>query len=136
MGKYSYGDAHYNYRLTINIEDLVTAIMDHLDIKGEDWELDDTNIIIEGSDKCRYKHWHCDATYYEPSEDETELIGTMDEKDLDNAILDALEQFKETVKTKAIYEVDIDEDSIDCAPDEPDPDAAYDRWKDSFLEEL
>lgn len=135
MGNYSYGNAYYDYKLTISIEDLVTSIMDNLNIKGDDWELDDTNIIIYGSGKCRYKHWHCDASQYDPSEDETELIGTIDESNLDEAILDALEQFKEAVKTKNIYEIDIDEKSIDCEPDEPDPDVAYDRWKDSLLEE-
>ncbi len=136
MGEYSYGNVHYDYKLSIDISDLVAVIMDKLGAKDEDWELDDTNIVIYGSDKCRYKHWHCDATYYEPAEDETELLDTINEKDIDNAILNALDYFKEIIKTKSIYEIDIDEDNLEYELDEPDPDAAYDKWKDSLLEDL
>lgn len=132
MGSYSYGKAKYNYNLTINIHDLVDEILEKIGISGEDWHLDDNSesVVIEGGGSCRYKNYYSPATYYDPPEDETELIGAIDEIDIDKAIIDALEAYKEIVKTKSVYNLEIDEDNIDYDPDEPDEDAIYDEWKD------
>lgn len=134
MGNYGYGDLHYDYKIKIDLEDLVDKIMAKIGVEGEEWYFDDTSLLIEGTDKCRYKHWHCDATRYEPSEDETELIGSLDEKNIEAAVSDAIMEFKETLSTKYISEVDIDEESYEYEPDEPDPDRAYDEWRDRQLE--
>lgn len=132
MGSYSYGKAKYNYNLSINLEGLVDAILEKIGISGEDWHLDDNNasLVIEGGGSCRYKNYYSPATYYDPPEDETELIGAIDEIDIDKAIIDGLEAYKEIVKTQSVYDLEIDEDNIDYEPDEPDEDAIYDEWKD------
>ena len=77
MGGYSYGDLRYNYKIKIDIEGLVDTILDKIGVSGEDWYLDDTHIVVEGDAKCRYKNWHCDATYLDPPEDETEMIDSL-----------------------------------------------------------
>lgn len=134
MGKYSYGNLNYKYKIKIDLEDLVDKILAKIGVENEEWYFDDTYLHIEGWDKCRYKHWHCDATRYEPSEDETELIGSLDDKDIELAVSDALVEFKETVSSKYISEVEIDDESFEYEEDEPDPDRAYDEWRDRQLE--
>lgn len=134
MGKYSYGNLNYKYKIKIDLEDLVDKILAKIGVESEEWYFDDTYLYIEGWDKCRYKHWHCDATRYEPSEDETELICSLDDKDIELAVSDALIEFKETVSSKYISEVEIDEESYEYEEDEPDPDRAYDEWRDRQLE--
>lgn len=134
MGDYSYGNLRYQYKINIDLEDLIDKILAKIGVEGEDWYLDDTSLVIEGWDKCRYKHWHCDATRYEPSEDETEIFDSLDDKDIEQAVSDAMMEFKEYIAHKYISTVDIDEESFEYEPDEPDPDRAYDEWKDRQLE--
>lgn len=135
MGNYSYGDLRYKYKINIDLEDLIDKILAKIGVEGEDWYLDDTSLVIEGWDKCRYKHWHCDATRYEPAEDETTMFDGLDEKDIDQAISDAMMEFKEVISQKCISQVDIDYESFEYEPDEPDPDAAYERWRDREFDE-
>ena len=135
MGNYSYGTLEYKYKIKIDLEDLVDKIMAKIGVEGEDWFFEDTSLYIEGQDKCGYKHWHCNATRYEPSEDETELIGSLDEKDIELAVSDAITEFKETLASKYVSEVEIDEESYEYEPDEPDPDREYDEWRDRQLED-
>lgn len=134
MGGYSYGNLHYNYKIKIDLEDLVDRILDKIGVSGEDWYFDDTSLVIDGSDKCRFKHWHCDATLYDPAEDDTELIDSIDDKDIEKAISEALDEFKKYIDHKCISEVEIDEDSYEYEDDGPDEDAIYDEWKDRQLE--
>ena len=138
MGGYSYGDLHYDYKITIDIEGLVETILDKIGVSGEDWFLDDTNIVIEGSDKCRYKHWHCDATRLDPPEDETEMIDSLVDVNIEMAVIDAINDYKTDLlckQKKLIADVDIDESSFEYEVDEPDPDRAYDEWRDRMLED-
>lgn len=135
MGNYSYGNLMYDYRLEINLEDMVEQILRHIGADGADWYFDDTKLVIEGTDKCRYKHWHCDATRYEPSEDDTELLGSMNEKDIEQAVSEAISVFKDEIKHKYISELTIHEDSFEYEADEQDPDAAYEAWRDRQLED-
>ena len=135
MGNYSYGDLRYEYKINIDLEDLIDKILAKIGVEGEDWYLDDTSLVIEGSDRCRYKHWHCDATRYEPSEDETEMFDSLSDKDIEQAVTDAMTEFKEYIAHKPISTVDIDEKSFEYDPDEPDPDAAYERWRDREFDE-
>lgn len=135
MGNYSYGDLRYKYKINIDLEDLIDKILSKIGVEGEDWYLDDTSLVIEGWDRCRYKHWHCDATRYEPSEDETEMFDSLSDKDIEQAVTDAMTEFKEYIAHKPISTVDIDEKSFEYDPDEPDPDAAYERWRDREFDE-
>lgn len=135
MGSYSYGNLNYKYKIKIDLEDLVDKIMAKIGVEGEDWYFDDTSLFIEGWDKCSYKHWHCNATRYEPSEDETEMFDSLDDKDIEQAVSDAMMEFKEYIAHKPISKVDIDEESFEYEPDEPDPDVAYDRWRDREFDE-
>ena len=134
MGNYSYGDLRYEYKINIDLEGLIDKILAKIGLEGEDWYLDDTSLVIEGWDKCRYKHWHCDATRYEPSEDETELFDSLNDKDIEAAMSEAITEFKETLSQRCISTVDINEESFEYEPDEPDPDRAYDEWRDRQLE--
>lgn len=122
MGKYSYGDLRYKYRIKINIEELIDKIIDSLDLSYDDWYFEDSNLCIEGHEKCRYKHWHCDATRYDPPEDETELINSVDDINVEKAVLNAIEEYIEELNTphKYISECEIDEDSYEYMPDERD----------------
>ena len=135
MGSYSYGDLRYKYKINIYLEDLIDKILAKIGVEGEDWYFDDTCLIVEGRDKCRYKHWHSDATRYDPAEDETTMFDGLDEKDIDQAISDAMMEFKEVISQKCISQVDIDYESFEYEPDEPDPDAAYERWRDREFDE-
>ena len=135
MGNYSYGDLRYKYKINIDLEDLIDKILTKIGVEGEDWYLDDTSLIIEGWDRCRYKHWHCDATRYDPSEDETEMFDSLDNMDIEQAVSDAMMEFKEVISQKYISQVDIDYESFEYEPDEPDPDAAYERWRDREFDE-
>lgn len=137
MSGYSYGNLRYDYKITINIEGLVDTILDKIGVSGEDWFFDDTHIVVEGSDKCRYKHWHCDATRLDPPEDETEMIDSLADVNIEQAVIDGINEWKEYLLSshKEISECEIDEESFDYEPDEPDEDAIYDAWRDRQLGE-
>ncbi len=137
MGGYSYGNLRYNYKITIDIEGLVDTILDKIGVSGEDWYLDDTYIVVEGDAKCRYKHWHCDATRLDPPEDETEMIDSLADVNIEQAVIDGINEWKEYLLSshKEIFECEIDEESFDYEPDEPDEDYEYDCYRDRMLEE-
>ena len=121
MGKYTYGDLEYKYKIKIDLEDLIDKIINALDVSYDDWYYEDSKVCIEGHEKCRYKHWHCDATRYDPPEDETELIGSIDDMNIEKAVIDAVEEYKSWLITshKYISECEIDEESYDYQDEHP-----------------
>lgn len=133
----SYGELKYKYKIKIDLEGLVDKIIEKLDVSYDDWYFEDGTLHIEGREQCRYKNWHCAATMLDPEEDETDLIGSVDDKNMEKAVLDAVSEYKEWLSTTKDYiaECEIDEDSYDYIEDEPDPDLEYDRWRDRQLED-
>ena len=121
----------YNYTITVNMENLIDTIIGKLSehIDDCDWETDGEYLIINATDTARFKHWHCNATLESPAEDETDLLNSIADADVEQLVLDALHEIKR-IKT----DVEIDED-YDFSPNEPDEDAIYDQWRDRQLED-
>ena len=132
-----YGKLYYRYKLKIDLEELIDKIIEKLDAGYDDWYFEDSKLVIEGTDKCGYKSWHCDATLESPAEDEIDLIDSIDDKNIEKVVLDAVSDYKEwLLKTnKCVAECEIDEDFYEYLPDEPDADAIYDAYRDRMLEE-
>lgn len=127
---YTDGILNYDYEVRIDLEDLIDAITGKLKAHMNDceWDIDGDEVVIRATDTARFKHWHCDATLESPAEDDTELIDSINDCDVEQAVLDALHE-TEKIRIK----VRIDEE-YDYSPNEPDEDAIYDAWKDRQLE--
>lgn len=136
MGKYTTGKLKYSYKIKIDLEQLMESIVGKLGIEFDEYYLEDDALIIAGTEECGYKHWHCSATLESPAEDETDLIDSVAEKDIEQAVIDGTEEFRQWLidSHKYISECEIDENSYEDLYDEPDEDDAYDRWRDEQLE--
>lgn len=130
MSKTITGELKYDYKIRIDLADIVERIAEKLkaNIIDYDWECDGDEIVMDCSDSCGYKDTHYDATRYEPAEDDTELRGSIDDVDVEQAILDVLHETK-----RISTDVDVDYDDADFIVDEPDPDLAYELWKERGL---
>lgn len=124
------GIVNYKYNIKIDLENLIDAVIGKLKPHMDDceWEFDGDQVIIYASDTARFKHWHCNATLESPAESEFNLIDSIEDVDVEQAVLDALH---ETTAIKTEVEID---DDYDFSPNEPDEDAIYDAWKDRQLE--
>lgn len=134
MSGYSYGDLHYDFELKIDLGVLIDKFISKLGVDCDEYWMDDNELTITGTGKCRFKHWHCNATYYDPPEDETELIDSLYDKDIEKALSEALDEYKEHIASNCVSDVTIDEEPYEYEADEPDPDRAYDEWRDRQLE--
>ena len=137
MGKTTTGWLKYNYKIQIDLEKLMESIVDKLGIEYDEYYLEDNKMVIEGTEECGYKNWYCRATLECPEEDETDLIDSVADKDVEQAVIDGMEELKKWLSepNHFISECAIDEDSYEDLYDEPDEDDdAYDRWRDEQLE--
>ena len=131
MGKRSRESCTYDYKVTINMTNIVDEIIRRLPgSEGQDWELCGEKLIIYMNDDAIADCWHCRATLESPEENEVELINGVDVVDIDGSILEALHGIE-----KVDCDCEIDYDSIEIEETEPDPDRAYDEWKDRQFEE-
>ena len=123
----------YKYKVTINLMDIVDRIIDNLPgNEDEDWEIDGEYLKIYMSDRALADVWHCRQTLYEPEEYEVELKACVeDDVDVKKEIKNALNTIDDVD-----VELEIDYESIEIDEDYgPDPDRAYEEWRDRQLEE-
>lgn len=131
MGRRSRESCTYDYKVTINMTNIVDEIIRRLPgTETSDWELCGEELIIYMNDDAIADCWHCRATLESPEENEVELINSVDEVDVDGSILEAFHSIE-----KVDCDCEIDYDSIEIEETEPDPDRAYDEWKDRQFEE-
>ncbi len=136
MGKYTTGRLKYQYKIKIDLGKLMECIADKLGFEYDEYYFEDDKMVIAGTEECGFKNWSCSATLESPAEDETDLIDSVAEKDIEQAVIDGTEEFRQWLidSHKYISECEIDEDSYEDLYDEPDEDDAYDRWRDEQLE--
>lgn len=128
MGSYSSVTAKYDYKVTIDLENLIDNIVSKF--PGDfDWELDGTEIVITGSAECRAKTWYCRATLESPEEYEIDLVNSIAELDIGKIVDEAMHN-----TDKMRVDCEIPDESIEVEEDEPDENDAYDRWRDSYYE--
>ena len=125
MGTWSKGRVKYSYEVKIDIMDLVNAIADKLP-GDNDWELEDTEIVITGTANCMASSWYCRATLESPEEYDIELLDSINDLDINKIVTETLKG-ENDIKINC----EIDEDSIEGDDYEPDPDEAYEKWRDS-----
>ena len=122
----------YKYKVTINLMDIVDKIIDNLPGDEDDeWEVDGEYLTLYMSDRALADVWFCRQTLYEPEEYEVELKACVDDDvDVHKEIIKALHGIE-----KVHCECEVDMESIEIDEDYgPDPDRAYDEWRDRQLE--
>ena len=126
----------YGYTVTLNMENIVNAIIEKLAGGNDEWELDGDNLIIYQKDKTCCRVWYCKATREDPEEYEVELGKSIDDVDVAGEILNALHGLK---REDISVWTEIDEQDEWEFPDDDYydnyADYAYDRWKDARYEE-
>lgn len=135
---YTHGDISYKYNIKIDLSSFIDAILEQID-GWNDYEFDGDKLEIYGSTSNRGKSYYSPATLYDPPEYDTEFIeSTIDELDLKKVVMNACTKCKDYfVNGKPICRCKLDEDSFEFEPDVdygPDPDQAYDEWRDRQLE--
>jgi hypothetical protein len=131
MGRRSRESCAYDYKVTINMTNIVDEIIRRLPgTETSDWELCGEELIIYMNDDAIADCWYCPATLESPEENEVDLINSVDEVDVDGSILEALHGIE-----KVDCDCEIDYESIEIEEYEPDPDRAYDEWRDRQFEE-
>ena len=121
----------YKYEVRIDLYEIVDEIINSLPGNLDDWDFDGDNIVIQMSDRALADIWHCRQTLYEPEEYEIELKSYVDDDvDVNKEVLEALHGI-----SKIETSVEVDYESIEIDEDYgPDPDRAYDEWRDRQLE--
>lgn len=136
---YAYGDVSYSYKVRINLSSFLEAILSQID-GSDDYELDGDTLIITGTSNNRAKSDYTPATLYDPPEYECDFIeDTIESLNFEQIVVDACNTFKESLMNddKSISDCELDAESFDFEADEdygPDPDEAYDKWRDSQLD--
>lgn len=121
----------YKYKVKIDLCGILDAIIDNLPGDLDDWDFDGENVVIYMSDRALADIWHCRQTLYEPEEYEIDLKSYIeDDVDVNKEVLDALHGIKQIAT-----ETDVDYESIEVDENYgPDPDRAYDEWRDRQME--
>ena len=135
MGRTQRNKCTYDYTVKIDLTPIVDEIIRRLPgDEGNDWEVEGDELIIYMSDTGMAEEWYCRETRESPAEYDLELQNSVDEVDIDKAIIEALHSVK---NSDGLINCEIDYDSIEV--DYPDPyddgDRAYDAWKDRQFEE-
>ena len=130
MGRRTYSSCTYDYTVKIKLTDIVDEIISRLPGEENVWEVADETLVIYMSDTSRAEEWHCNATLESPEEYELELQDSVEDVNVEKVIIEALHSI-ETVEN----DCEIDYDSIEIEETEPDPDRAYDEWKDRQFED-
>ena len=130
MGRSQRNRCTYDYTVKIDLTPIVDEIIRRLPgDESDDWEVVDDTLIIYMSDTAVAEEWYFQETRESPAEYGLELEKSVDEVDVDNAIIEALHSMK---NSDGLINCEIDYDSIDV--DYPDPyddgDRAYDEWRD------
>ena len=128
----------YPYTLSLDMTKIADAIIERLPGDEYEWWVEDDKLIIKMSDRATADIWYSPQTYYEPEEYDIELINSVDDVDVYTKIVDGIRSVldAEEVKDKLDYVCEIDIDNIEVdEPPEPDPDRAYDEWKDRQFED-
>ena len=121
----------YRYSIRINLEKIINSIIDNLPGDLDEWELEGEGVTIQMTDRGLADIWYCRQTWESPEEYEIELKACVEDD------VDVTKEVKRALNTidDVDVELEIDYESIDVEPDEgPDPDRAYDEWKDRQLE--
>ena len=120
----------YNYEVKIDISDLIDRITDNLPGDMDEYDFDGDVLTIGMSDSALADVWYCRQTLYDPEEYEVELKKSVEDVNVEKEIIKAMQSID-----NMDVELEIDYDSIDIEPSEPDPDRAYDEWRDRQFEE-
>ena len=131
---WSNSSVKYGYTVTLNMESIVNAIIEKLVGDNDEWEFDGDYLNIYQKDRTCCRVWYSKATREEPEEYEVELGKSIDDVDVEGAILDALHELK---RENISVWTEIDEEEKWKYPDyDPyDDNDAYDRWRDTRFEE-
>lgn len=134
---YTYGEMSYKYNLEIDLSYLVELILEQIE-GADDCEFDGDTLMIYGSTSNRAKAYYSPPTLYDPPEYDMEFTeATIDELDFEKIVMDACSKYKDFIANRnPISKCELDEKSFSFEPDEdygPDPDRAYDEWKDRQL---
>ena len=122
----------YKYEVKIDITNIIDRIIDNLPGDLDEYDIDGDVITIGMSDRALADVWHCRQTLYDPEEYEVELKSCVeDDVDVKKEIKNALNTIDDVD-----VELEIDYESIEIDEDYgPDPDRAYEEWRDRQLEE-
>ena len=125
-----------NFKVRLDIEQLIGYIAESViaeisddmdDVEANEWTNEDMELGISGTYSTSYKSWWCSATLESPEEFdiEREYIGDVSLR----CIPEELRKFI------SVIEVEENDEDVDYGQEnEPDPDRAYDEWKDRQLE--
>lgn len=135
------------------LRDAISASDDNLsDVFLEDWELDGEYIEFKGSYRTGAETWYYKQTLEEPEDSGYEPDTSLSKRDIEISFKEQMERFVDVKMTDAItaklrnpiadllrvavvdddYGPEFPDDDYD---DGPDPDRAYDEWRDRQYEE-
>lgn len=120
----------YRYTVRLDLEPIISEIIRRLPGDEDEWEIDGDELNIYMTDRAMADVWHCRQTLESPEENEIDLKRAADEVDINGAIIEALHSID-----KLTCAFEIDEESIVLDENEPDPDRAYDEWRDRQFED-
>lgn len=137
------GTVTQKFRITLDIEKLTEYVIDNIlhqintdkDISSVDLDeyyLEDDSLVITGTYDTDFKSYYSPATRYEPAEEDMQRFYIGEDG---VGLLDTLPE--DIRKLIDISKVEEDEDDADYKDyvSEPDPDIAYDAWRDRQLED-
>lgn len=137
------GTVTQKFRITLDIEKLTECIVDNIlhqiscdkDISSVDLDeyyFDGDSLEITGTYDTDFKSYYSPATRYEPAEEDMQRFYIGEDG---VGLLDTLPE--DIRKLIDIYNVEEEEDDAEYKDyvSEPDPDIAYDAWKDRQLED-
>lgn len=101
-------------RLKIDLSTLIEMIMEKADSDCDnyDWEVDGDELEIMFVHTTGYKHYHCDATLYDPPEDDWELYDDAEDIQAERAVLEAMHEM-----IKINTRLDVENELDDCEYD-------------------
>ena len=128
----------YPYTVSIDMAKIADQIIRRLPGDEDEWWVEDDKLIIKMSDRATAEIWYCRATRESPEENELELMNSVDYVDVYSVIVEGIRSVLDAaeVKDRLDYECEIDYEGIEIDdPPEPDPDRAYEEWRDRRFED-